>query len=108
MYISIMFQEEKEGNITSGTEEETTTRKPNPTKNLRFFGDTDIESNDSIRQKSTKPRPGLLNGRTRSQSTRDLHNISEELRTPDLNKRKNSHKSLLNILESDREIKGSR
>ncbi|KAJ8963201.1 hypothetical protein NQ318_018667 [Aromia moschata] len=70
-------KDEKEGNVTSGTEEEASPAKPTPTKSLRFFGDTDIESNDSIRHKSVlKTRPGIA-GRTRSQSTRDLHNISE-------------------------------
>ncbi|XP_018563253.1 uncharacterized protein LOC108904981 isoform X2 [Anoplophora glabripennis] len=102
-------KDEREGNFTSGTEEDTPT-KPIPTKNLRFFGDTDIESNDSVRHRSSlKTRPGIsYRDRTRSQSTRDLHNISEELRTPELNVRKNSHKSMMNISESDRDIKGSR
>lgn len=79
-------------------------------KNLRFFGDTDIESNDSVRHKSVlKSRPGIINReRTRSQSSRDLHNISEELRTPDLSSRKSSHKSMTNISENDRDLKGSR
>ncbi|KAJ8966347.1 hypothetical protein NQ314_003615 [Rhamnusium bicolor] len=102
-------KDEKEGPFTSGTEEESPT-KPPTTKNLRFFGDTDIESNDSVRHKSSlKTRPGITSrDRTRSQSTRDLHNISEELRTPDLKVRKNSHKSMMNISETERDIKGSR
>ncbi|KAJ8924284.1 hypothetical protein NQ315_007076, partial [Exocentrus adspersus] len=102
-------KDDKEGNFTSGTEEDSPS-KPTPTKNLRFFGDTDIESNDSIRHKSsTKTRPGIsYRDRTRSQSSRDLHNISEELRTPEMNSRKNSHKSMTNISESDRDLKGSR
>lgn len=104
----IFFQDEKDDNITSGTEEETTINKPNPTKNLRFFGDTDIESNDSVRHKLTKTRSGLLNNRNKSQSTRDLHNISEEMHPSDLSQRVNSHRSMTNILESDREVKSSR
>ncbi|XP_017777541.1 PREDICTED: uncharacterized protein LOC108563391 [Nicrophorus vespilloides] len=89
-----------ESNLTS-TEDEI----PKPTKNLRFFGDTDIESNDSVRHKSAlKSRPGLSSrDRVRSQSSRDLHNISEE------SNHKNVHKSMLNIMaDSDRDIKGSR
>ncbi|XP_071054414.1 zinc finger CCCH domain-containing protein 13 [Onthophagus taurus] len=84
--------------------------KSTPTKNLRFFGDTDIESNDSLRKKpSLKARTGLSasKDRLRSQSTRDLHNISEEIvTTPEM--RRHNHKSMLNISESDRELKGSR
>ncbi|KAJ8968430.1 hypothetical protein NQ317_011897 [Molorchus minor] len=99
----------KEGNFTSGTEEEIPT-KPTPTKNLRFFGDTDIESNDSVRRKSAlRSRPGITaKDRLRSQSSRDLHNISEELlRSSDLNVKPSSYKSMTNIPESTREIKGS-
>lgn len=43
----------------------------------------------------------------RSQSTRDLHNISEEIGTPEM-RRVSNHKSMLNISESDRDTKGSR
>lgn len=82
-----------------------------PTKNLRFFGDTDLESNDSVRHKSAlKSRPGLSTmnrDRTRSQSTRDLHNIKEE-RNLEADMKKSSHKSMLNISETDGDIKGSR
>ena len=84
--------------------------KSTPTKNLRFFGDTDIESNDSLRKRSSlKSRPSLSSGkdRVRSQSTRDLHNISEEIGTPEMRRAQN-HKSMLNISESEHELKGSR
>ncbi|KAG5888837.1 hypothetical protein JTB14_025232 [Gonioctena quinquepunctata] len=91
---------EKEGNFTSGTEDDLPP-KPTPTKNLRFFGDSDIESNDSVRHKSALKFRSGITSRTRSQSTRDLHNISEELRTPDLSPRKSSHKSMTNIAEVD-------
>jgi hypothetical protein len=89
----------KEGNMTS-TEDETT----KPMKNLRFFGDTDNESNDSERRKS-----GFKSSRGRSQSSRDLHNIVEE-------SYKTNHKSMLNISSEpemrdsrrERDVKGSR
>lgn len=88
---------EKESNFASGTEEETPTK---PTKNLRFFGDTDQESNDSIRHKtSTKPR-SRLPSRTSSQSTRDLNNISEEFKAP-----RSRYKSMTNVSETERESK---
>ncbi|CAH0551686.1 unnamed protein product [Brassicogethes aeneus] len=99
----------RDGNQTST--EEDSPAKPTPTKNLRFFGDTDIESNDSTRVKSSfKSRPGIMSrgDRFRSQSSRDLHNISEEIRTPDLSKRKSSYKSMTNISETDRDLKGSK
>ncbi|XP_049817951.1 uncharacterized protein LOC109609226 isoform X3 [Aethina tumida] len=94
-------KDERDGNLTST--EEDSPLKPTPTKNLRFFGDTDIESNDSTRHRSThKHRPGILGrDRVRSQSTRDLHNISEELRSPDLGAKKTSHKSMTNITEAE-------
>uniref|UniRef100_A0A1B0GHG4 Uncharacterized protein n=2 Tax=Lutzomyia longipalpis TaxID=7200 RepID=A0A1B0GHG4_LUTLO len=55
-----------------------------PTKNLRFFGDTDLESNASISKGALKSNSSLqhledgflFNGRTKTQS-RDLHDISE-------------------------------
>ncbi|XP_050510243.1 uncharacterized protein LOC114328375 isoform X3 [Diabrotica virgifera virgifera] len=91
---------EKDANFTSGTEDDTPTK---PTKNLRFFGDTDQESNDSIRHKtSTKTRAGIPS-RARSQSTRELHNISEEFKSP-----RNNYKSMTNVSESERETKESR
>lgn len=102
--MSFYLQSDREDNLTS-TEDETTQSRQLPTKNLRFFGDTDIESNDSLRQKpSSRSRPGFSNDRIRSQSTRELHNICEERRTPDLNtQRHNGHKSMLNISESSRD-----
>ncbi|XP_057659153.1 uncharacterized protein LOC130895699 isoform X2 [Diorhabda carinulata] len=91
---------EKELNFASGTEEETPTK---PTKNLRFFGDTDQESNDSIRHKtSTKPR-SRLPSRNSSQSTRDLHNISEEFKAP-----RSRYKSMTNVSETERESRSSK
>ncbi|XP_072391778.1 uncharacterized protein blo isoform X5 [Diabrotica undecimpunctata] len=91
---------EKDANFTSGTEEDTPTK---PTKNLRFFGDTDQESNDSIRHKtSTKTRAGIPS-RARSQSTRELHNISEEFKSP-----RNNYKSMTNVSQSEKETKESR
>ncbi|CAH1163539.1 unnamed protein product [Phaedon cochleariae] len=99
---------EKEGNFTSGTEEETPS-KPTPTKSLRFFGDTDIESNDSIGQKSSLKQRSATNLKARSQSTRDLHNISEENRTHNgLKSRSSSYKSMTNVSETERDVKGSR
>lgn len=95
--------------MTSGTEEETPSPTKAPTKNLRFFGDTDIESNDSLRCKAPASKPRL--GGMRSHSTRDLQNISEELRSsPDLSstRRRSSHKSMTNIADSDRDVRGSR
>ena len=81
--------------------------KPMPTKNLRFFGDTDMESNDSLRKEaSSKVRPGLsARERARSQSNRDLQNISKESQAKD-SYRNNNHVSMLNISEaSEREAK---
>ncbi|XP_074042526.1 uncharacterized protein isoform X3 [Leptinotarsa decemlineata] len=98
---------EKEGNFTSGTEDDLPS-KPTPTKNLRFFGDTDVESNDSVRHKSAMKSRSGLTMKSRSQSTRDLHNISEELRTPEPIQRKTSHKSMTNISETERDMRGSR
>ncbi|XP_018330901.1 uncharacterized protein LOC108740889 [Agrilus planipennis] len=102
----------------SKTENQTSTEdeylpKQTPTKNLRFFGDTDIESNDSVRQKpSAKYRSTLSsanNERNRSQSSRELHNISEETRrSPNVYTRKNSYKSMVDVSESDRDTRGSR
>ncbi|KAH1006746.1 hypothetical protein HUJ05_007451 [Dendroctonus ponderosae] len=99
----------KDGNLTS-TEDEGNgrqTRISSSTSNLRFFGDTDQESTgDSLRGATlAKKRPGL-----RSQSTRELHNISEESRKGANLGRKSDvlHKSLTNISETDRELKGSR
>lgn len=92
--------------------EEDMAPKPTPTKNLRFFGDTDVESNDSLRRKSSKTRSSLTNcaysDRGRSQSNRDLKNISEEIRNSEFNAslKNSNHKSLLNI--SDAETKNSR
>lgn len=108
----VLFQNEKE--VMS---EEETLHKTTPTKSLRFFGDTDIESNDSIRYKpNIKSRSSLSNSAhqdrsVHSHSTRDLHNISEERQSPEFVppfRTSNNHKSLLNISESDRDIKGSR
>lgn len=92
----------------TSTEDETQPKQQLPAKNLRFFGDTDIESNDSLRQKpSTRSRSGFGNNndRIRSQSTRELHNICEERRTPDLSTQRHNghHKSMLNISESSRD-----
>ncbi|XP_065169080.1 uncharacterized protein [Atheta coriaria] len=88
---------EKDGNQTS-TEDEIT----KPTKSLRFFGDTDQESNDSVPHKSAlKQQRSALTTKHRSQSTRDLHNISEE------SHKRNHHKSMLNIhSETERDAKG--
>lgn len=94
--------------------------KPAPTqqtKNLRFFGDTDLESDTSVRRKSSlKARPNIPNykspaaSKTRSQSSRNLHNISEEFNNSDTDtlRKYKSHKSMQNISESDRDIKGSK
>lgn len=97
---------EKDTNYTS-TEEETIVahnKFSNSNKNLRFFGDTDQESNgDSLRGLRTpKARPGL-----RAQSTRDLHNISEEVQRS-TRRPETLHKSLTNISKTDRDLKGSR
>lgn len=49
--------------------------------------------------------------RTRSQSTRDLHNISEEFRDSedrDTIKRNGNYKSMQNITETERDPRGSR
>ncbi|XP_031328545.1 uncharacterized protein DDB_G0283697 isoform X1 [Photinus pyralis] len=88
--------------------------KPTPTKNLRFFGDTDVESNDSLRHKPTKTHSSITNSnyseRVRSQSNRDLQNISEERQTPEYSTplKSSNHRSLLNISESERDSKNSR
>ncbi|XP_066150835.1 microtubule-associated protein futsch isoform X2 [Euwallacea fornicatus] len=100
----------KDGNITS-TEDEITvgtrSKLSSSASNLRFFGDTDQESNgDSVRGiTGPKKRSGL-----RSQSTRDLHNIAEEKRkVTSVLGRKAEYKSLNNISETHRsDLKGSR
>lgn len=92
-------------NESNSTEDESLV-KPMPTKNLRFFGDTDMESNDSLRKDtSSKVRPGLsARERARSQSNRDLHNIPKESQVKD--SYRNNHVSMLNISEaSEREAK---
>ncbi|KAL1502210.1 hypothetical protein ABEB36_007386 [Hypothenemus hampei] len=80
----------KDGNFTS-TEDEAprnSSRISSSTNNLRFFGDTDQESNgDSVRG-VIKKRSGL-----RSQSSKDLNKIPEEKR----NIQQHQHKSLTNI-----------
>ncbi|XP_076259658.1 bloated isoform X2 [Rhynchophorus ferrugineus] len=96
-----------EGNYTS-TEEETIVPQSKlsaSNKNLRFFGDTDQESNgDSLRgSRPIKTRPGL-----RAQSTRDLHNIDEVQKPSKRSDTISHHKSLTNISECDRDFKGSR
>lgn len=102
-YYSLLCQHTRDGNITS-TEDESTvvpTKLSSSTSNLRFFGDTDQESNaDSIRGlKPSKKRPGL-----RTQSTRDLHNISEERKSSNMGRNSDiHHKSLTNISELERE-----
>lgn len=103
----LLLKDDKEPALTS-EEELPSPAKPTPTKNLRFFGDTDIESNDSIRHKPLMKTRSALSSTPRSQSTRDLHNISEERgRSPRFTPTKNGHKSMLNIsTESDRETKG--
>lgn len=81
-------------------------RKTTPPKNLRFFGDTDIESNDdSMRQKPSRSRSGLTSHHDglRSQSTRDLQNISEEPHSPEVYRRRSNHASMVNISENDKE-----
>ncbi|KAK5647216.1 hypothetical protein RI129_002108 [Pyrocoelia pectoralis] len=94
--------------------EEEITPKPTPTKNLRFFGDTDIESNDSLRHKPAKTHSSITNSnhseRIRSHSNRDLQNISEERQTPEYSTplKSSNHRSLLNISESERDSKNSR
>ncbi|XP_045483132.1 E3 ubiquitin-protein ligase RBBP6 isoform X2 [Harmonia axyridis] len=92
-------KDEVDGVLTSAEEEPTP--KSQPTKSLRFFG-------DSLRQRTTTRSRTDISGKDRikSQSTRDLHNISEETRTPQKENgiRKHNHKSMLNIAESDREM----
>ncbi|CAG9855838.1 unnamed protein product [Phyllotreta striolata] len=90
---------EKE-DFTTVTDEEPATK---PTKNLRFFGDTDQESNDSLRRKSaSKTRPGTPS-KPKSQSTKELR------RLPDDYKSKSYYKSLTNVSEHhDKENKSSR
>ncbi|KAF5301611.1 hypothetical protein FQA39_LY10658 [Lamprigera yunnana] len=81
--------------------------KPAPTKSLRFFGDTDVESNDSLRHKSTKTRSSLSNSnhldQFRNQSTKDSQNIFEKRQSPEFNTtlKSSNHKSLLNISDSN-------
>ncbi|XP_044744302.1 calponin homology domain-containing protein DDB_G0272472 isoform X2 [Coccinella septempunctata] len=95
-------KDEVDGILTSA-EEESTPKSP-PTKSLRFFG-------DSLRQRTTNRSRTEISGKDRikSQSTRDLHNISEETRPSRQENgiRKNNHKSMLNISESDRETNRS-
>ncbi|XP_050308103.1 uncharacterized protein LOC126744646 isoform X2 [Anthonomus grandis grandis] len=76
--------------------------------NLRFFGDTDQESNsDSTRENTlTKKRSGI-----RSYSIKDLHNISEEKkRNYNVGRKVDHHRSITNVATTgfDRDIKGSR
>lgn len=129
---------EKDGNFTS-TEDERGQSSVNsnskPTKSLRFFGDTDIDSsNDSARYdpqgSSQQKRKSALKSRhsssqhslsslgreqrARSQSSRELHNISEEAQHNQYPQppyrsgpHQRSHKSMLNIASSG-EVTGSR
>lgn len=107
--------------VLTSAEEESTPKSP-PTKSLRFFG-------DSLRQRTASRSRTDISGKDRikSQSTRDLHNISEEIRPSrhvisllttnfhpitkypfqENGTRKTNHKSMLNISESDRETNRS-
>ncbi|CAG9766416.1 unnamed protein product [Ceutorhynchus assimilis] len=90
----------KDGYMTTTEDEGTiiTKKISSSASNLRFFGDTDPESNDdSVRGMKTHKKRTVSG--LKSQSTRDLHDISEE-------KRAGHHKSLTNISETD--FKGSR
>ncbi|GLV39616.1 uncharacterized protein CBL_08317 [Carabus blaptoides fortunei] len=86
---------------------------PPPTKSLRFFGDTDTETNDSVRRKSSvRSRTDAQTfststpARARSQSTRNLHNISEEFdNSTDSLQNNNTYRSVQNIPESDMDMK---
>ncbi|CAH1979764.1 unnamed protein product [Acanthoscelides obtectus] len=85
--------------LTSGTESD----HPSPSKkNLRFFGDTDLESNDSIRHRGVPQRSKLNGLRGRSQSTKELHNISEEIRGTDMLRRREGHRPREMSRERDR------
>ncbi|KAL3286473.1 hypothetical protein HHI36_000979 [Cryptolaemus montrouzieri] len=87
----------------TNTDDDLTPKSP-PTKNLRFFG-------DSLRQRNmSRSQTDITNrDRMKSQSNRDLHNISEDSRTyrQENGMRKNYQKSMLNISESDREMNRS-
>ncbi|KAK9886217.1 hypothetical protein WA026_015736 [Henosepilachna vigintioctopunctata] len=73
-------------------------------KNLRFFGDSLREKNIYNNRSRTN-----ISGRDKikSQSTRDLHNISEERSTRQGSTIRSNHQSMFNISESDRETNRS-
>nr|CAI5827746.1 unnamed protein product [Callosobruchus analis] len=79
--------------LTSGTESDHPSPSKPAYKNLRFFGDTDLESNDSVRHRGPPARSKLNGLRGRSQSSKDLHNITEELRGTDMLRRREGHRS---------------